>query len=188
MVGPLSPEQQLALYVNAYNAHTLATVLDAMPLKSIMDLDGGKVWDTRTFPVGGRSLTLNQIEHEHIRKLGDGRIHAVVSCASRGCPALPPDPLRAQTCEAQLTSAARSWAGTNAFRVDGGTVYLSSIFDWYGEDLAPYAKGDLAKVDGKAEAALWFLSTVVGEKERVRLLSGELDAAWASYDWTLNRR
>ena len=54
-VSEFSKTQQLALYVNAYNAYTVKTILDEMPLKSIMDLDGGKVWDKRTFAVAGSS-------------------------------------------------------------------------------------------------------------------------------------
>ena len=185
-VDEFTASQQLALYVNAYNAYTLATVLDARPLKSIMDIDGGKVWDTRKFRVAGRDLTLNQIEHGNVRRLGNGRIHAAVNCASKGCPPLPPDPLRGSTSEAQLDAAARTWAATNAYRIEGGTVYLSSIFDWYADDFP--ARGDIPGVDGKAEAALWFLSDFVGADAKARLTGGGLTAAWQSYDWSLNAR
>jgi hypothetical protein len=183
-----SREQQLALWVNAYNAYTIRTMLDAGPPKSIMDLDGGKVWEKRTFNVAGQQVTLNQMEHEHARKLADGRVHAVVNCASKGCPPLPPQPLTASGQQAQLDAAARRWASTNAFTLDGDTVALSKIFDWYGDDFTSEAGGDLAGVDGKAEHALWFLSKHVDEATKERLLSGELTATWQEYDWSLNQR
>ena len=85
--------ERIALMVNAYNGYTLATMLDAMPVDSIRDLDGGKVWSTRRFQVAGRPMTLDAMEHEHARKLADGRVHAVINCASKGCPPLPPTPL-----------------------------------------------------------------------------------------------
>jgi hypothetical protein len=180
--------QKLALYVNAYNAWTLRLMLDEGPPNSIMDLDGGKVWDTRRFPVAGRELTLNQMEHENARKLADGRVHAVVNCASKGCPPLPPEPLTAPGVEAQLDDAARRWASTNAFTLDGDTVRLSKIFDWYGDDFASEGTGDLPGVEGKAENAIWFLSRYVDEPTKTRLLSGSLTADWLEYDWSLNRR
>ncbi len=180
--------QKLALYVNAYNAYTIDLVLDAGLPKSIRDLDGGKVWDTRTFRVAKSELTLNQMEHAHARELADGRVHAVVNCASLGCPPLPPAPLTATGLEGQLDAAARRWAATNAYRVEGDTVKLSMIFDWYGEDFADARKGDLAKVDGEAEAALWFLARYTDAATSAKLTSGTLTATWMEYDWTLNRR
>jgi hypothetical protein len=181
--------QKLALYVNAYNAYTLKTMLEEGPPASIRDLDGGKVWDARTFPVAGQQLTLNQMEHEHARKLADGRVHAVVNCASKGCPPLPPDPLTADGVDAQLDAAAAVWAKTNAYVLDGSTVRLSKIFDWYAGDFeAVAAERDLDGVDGKHEQALWFLAKHVDDATRQRLLSGELTADWNDYDWSLNRR
>lgn len=184
-----SDAQKLAFYVNAYNGYTLKTMLEAGPPASIRDLDGGKVWEVRTFPVGGASLTLNQMEHEHARKLADGRVHAVVNCASKGCPPLPPKPLVAEGLDAQLDAAAATWAATNAYALDGTTVRLSKIFDWYGDDfVAVPAERDLAGVEGKAEQALWFLAAHVDDATKATLLSGTLSADWNDYDWSLNRR
>jgi hypothetical protein len=183
-----SNEQKLAFYVDAYNAYTLATVLDAGPPASIRDLDGGKVWDTRKFAVGGQSLTLNEIEHGHVRKLGDGRVHAVLNCASRGCPPLPPTPLVPTAQGAQLDEGARRWARTNAFSLDGTKIALSMVFDWYGDDFTKESKGDLPNVDGRAENALWFLSRFVDPATKQKLLSGTLDVGWQNYDWALNRK
>ena len=180
------PAQQLALYVNAYNAYTLRLMLDS-DVASIREIDNGKVWDTRTFPVAGALLTLNQMEHEHARKLADGRVHAVLNCASKGCPPLPPDPLVGEGIDAQLNAAATRWAHTNAFALSGDTVALSRIFDWYGDDFASVkAERDLPKVSGKEEQALWFLAPYVDETTRATLLSGELAATWAEYDWSRN--
>lgn len=183
-----SRSQRLALYVNAYNAYTLQLMLDSGPPRSIQELDGGKVWDTRTFLVAGQRLTLNQMEHEHARKLADGRVHAVVNCASRGCPPLPPVALTATGQPEQLDEAARTWASSNAFTLSGDTIALSKIFDWYGADFAAARQGDLAGVDGHAEAALWFLSSFVDEATKDKLLSGSLTARWQDYDWSINKR
>ena len=183
-----SNREKLALYVNAYNAYTLQVMLDNGPPNSILDLDGGKVWDTRKFVVAGETLTLNEMEHQRARKLGDGRVHAVVNCASKGCPPLPPTPLTATGQTRQLDAATRAWAATNAFRIVGSRVEVSKIFDWYGEDFVSANQGDLAQAEGKQENALWFLSRYVDDATKAKLLSGSLQPAWQDYDWTLNQR
>lgn len=188
-VSSFTAPQQIAFWVNAYNALTIDLILDSGRPRSIQDLDGGKVWSTRAFQVGGERLTLDQIENQKARPLaGDGRVHAVLNCASKGCPPLPPTPLSASTLQRQLDEGARRWARINAFRVEGTTVALSSVFDWYGDDFARERKGDLPKVDGDAEAALWFLARFVDEPTRALLTGGTLTATWAPYDWSLNQR
>ncbi|MEZ4241149.1 MAG: DUF547 domain-containing protein [Myxococcota bacterium] len=182
--------QRLALYVNAYNALTIATILDAGQPASIRDIDGGNVWDKRHFTVAGESVTLNDLEHRKARKLADGRIHAALNCASKGCPPLPPAPLSAaRDLGAQLDEDARHWARTTAFHLEGDTVAVSKIFDWYGEDFAGVqGDRDLPKVDGKLEHALWFLSRYADPAVASKLTSGTVTASWQDYDWSLNRR
>jgi hypothetical protein len=187
-VATFTKEQALAFWIDAYNAHTLATVLDAMPLKSILDLEGGQVWKKRTFLVAGERLTLDQIEHERIRKLGDGRVHAVVNCASKGCPPLPPDAIVAEELDRQLDAGVARWMATNAYRIEGSTVRLSTIFDWYGEDFAAAGKGDIPNADGEQEAALWWLAARADAPTAARLTGGQLTPAWMDYDWSLNAR
>ena len=96
--------------------------------------------------------------------------------------------MSAATVGAQLDEAARAWARTNAYRIDGGSVALSSIFDWFGDDFAS-VKGerDLPGIDGKAEQAVWFLAAHVDADARAALL-GVTAATWAEYDWSLNQR
>lgn len=183
-----SNAQKLALYVNAYNAYTLQTMLDNGPPKSIQDLDGGKVWDVRKFQVANSELTLNQMEHEHARKLADGRIHAAVNCAAKGCPPLPPKPLTADGQGAQLDEDARRWARVNGFRMEGDTVYVSMLFDWYADDFVKENQGDIPNVDGKGENALWFLSKFVDDATKAKFQSGSVTVAWNTYDWSLNKR
>lgn len=173
--------QRLALYVNAYNLYTLITVLDAQPLRSIRDLDGGQVWKTRRFAVAGQLRTLDDLEHVEARPMADGRIHAVINCASRGCPPLPPDPLRAEGLEQQLDEAARRWVTTNAFHIEGDTLQLSRIFDWYGDDFAEYASPSA----GKPDRAVNFIIRYAPD-EMDRRVAATTRRVFGDYDWTLN--
>jgi len=185
-VADFGTDQKVALYVNAYNAYTLKVILDEMPLESITKLDGGKVWDTRQFVVGGESLTLNGMEHGKARKLADGRVHAVVNCASKGCPPLPPTPVVPGGLDAQLDQASARWASTNAYTLSGTTVKVNKIFDWYGEDFTANNQGDIPGVDGKFENALWFLADHVDEATAATFKAGGLSVDWQDYDWSLN--
>ncbi|MCB9685260.1 MAG: DUF547 domain-containing protein [Alphaproteobacteria bacterium] len=181
-----TPAQRLALTVNAYNALTLSVVLDAGPPKSIMDIDGGQVWKTRHFVVAGQDVTLDALENAQARKLADGRVHAVLNCASRGCPPLPPEPLSAATVDAQLDAAARRWVSANAWTLDGDQLKLSKIFDWYSADFTKENHGDLPGLEGNAENAVWFLSRFVDASTAERLKGGGLTVGWTDYDWALN--
>ena len=51
---PTAKSDQLAFWINAYNALTLVLITQEYPLKSIMDLEDGKVWSKRQFNVGGQ--------------------------------------------------------------------------------------------------------------------------------------
>lgn len=189
-LAAMSPPEQTALWVNAYNALTLRVILDAGVPPSIRDIDAGKVWTTRTFVVGGQALTLDAIENQRLRPLGDPRVHAALVCAAKGCPPLAPRPFVAIDLDPALDAAVRRWVATTAWTPDRATntVALSSIFDWYGEDFAAARQGDLAGVDGEPEAALWFLARYVSEADRRWLLSGRVSTSWQAYDWSLNRR
>ena len=74
------------VWINTYNSLTIHVVLNAYPIDSIKDIDGGNVWDTQRFQVGTEMLTLNEIEHGKLKAFNDPRTHAALNCASIGCP------------------------------------------------------------------------------------------------------
>lgn len=187
-VASLSAADREALYINAYNAYTIDLVADHFPLRSIMDLDGGKVWDTRRFNVGGQRLTLNEIEGKHLRSLGDPRIHAAVNCASLGCPPLAPKVYTGAGLDAQLDGAAKRWADTAAF--SGTTLTVNKIFDWYGDDFTAKfgsAAYDIPGLDGKQEAAANFIATYAPTRAEA-LKKGGYTVTFGDYSWAVNAR
>lgn len=183
----LSPAEEKAFLINAYNALTIDLIVDNYPLASIRDLDLGRVWSVRKFKVAGKDMTLDDIEHGRLRKLGDPRIHAAVNCASIGCPPLPDKVFTAANLDAQLDEASRRWAATATF--DGKTLTVNKIFDWYGDDFLPgygKAKFDIPGLAGKQEAAANFIAAYAPEKAEA-LRKGDYAVTWAEYDWGLNR-
>ena len=185
--------QRLALYINAYNACTLAIVADARvaaggTLDSIRSLDGGKVWDTRTCTVAGEALTLNRIEHERVRPLGDARIHAALVCAAAGCPPLSDTPVVAGRVDAQLTAASKAWVASTAVGFTDNGPAFSEIFKWYTEDFADLAASDATGLSVEHQRALGFVRAHAQGGRSERLAGAVSTASWAPYDWSLNDR
>jgi len=174
--------QQLAFLLNAYNAYTLQLIIDHYPVKSIKDIGSffKGPWDQPVVRLFGRTLTLNNLEHDIIRKdYPDPRIHFALVCAARGCPPLREEVYVADRLEAQLDDQARQFLATPAKnRVDAvtRTVYLSPIFKWYG--------ADFEKKHGSVLAALqpyWPKTSVAPAADdgfRIR---------YTDYDWSLNQ-
>ena len=186
-VDTFTRDQKIALWVNAYNAYTLALILDEGQPKSIMDLDGGKVWDTRKYVVAGQKLTLNEMEHKRARPLTDGRIHGALNCASKGCPPLGRKALRGSGIEAQLDAAARRWVATNAYSQNGGGVAVSHIFEWFADDFKKWGGESVGGAGDKESAALRFIEAFGSEKE-AGLMTGSKTVTYQPYDWALNAR
>lgn len=176
----LAPAEQMAFWINLYNAATLALVLEHYPLASIRDIGSGLFedgpWDRPVATVQGRALTLNQIEHGILRPVyQDARVHFAVNCASVGCPNLANAAYTGATLEAQLAEAERAYVNDpRGVRDVGGELVLSSIFNWFREDFA------------ESEAALLaYLKGVAGAETR-SLLEARGEIGDYAYDWSLN--
>ncbi len=129
-----SKAEQMAFWINAYNAYTIRLILDNYPLKSIKDI--GEPWKKVFFSIGGEKMSLDNIEHGILRKkFDDPRIHFALVCASISCPPLRPEAYTAARLNAQLDDQARDFlnnAGKN--KITPASAQLSSYFDWYKDD------------------------------------------------------
>jgi hypothetical protein len=152
----------------------------AGPVASIRDAGSllRPVWKRPAGRVGGRTVTLDEIEHGILRPLGDPRIHTAIVCASTSCPSLARRAYRGEQVEAQLDAAARAFVANRekGVRVDGRVVRLSSIFDWFGGDFAT-SGGVLGFVRRYAGADLLAQLDALGPEPRIEFLD---------YDWSLN--
>lgn len=140
-----SDNTKLAFWINAYNAYTLEIVLRNYPVKSIKDINSGSFlssimnsgpWDKKFIELMGMTLSLNDIEHQIIRKdFQEPRIHFAVNCASIGCPSLLREAFVANKLNEQLDVAAKNFiTNQNKNILKDDTLFLSRIFDWYGDD------------------------------------------------------
>lgn len=175
----LSRNDRFSFYINAYNAWTIKLILTGYPgLKSIKDLGGlfGSPWKKRICRIDGKILTLDEIEHNILRpEFKDPRVHFAINCASRGCPPLITEPYEGDILEQQLDEAARAFINNPAFnRLEGTTLFLSQIFNWFKDDFD--------------NDALEFVLKYADEDLRKRLLADQahIKLKFLDYDWSLN--
>jgi hypothetical protein len=183
-VSVLSRPQQLAYWINLYNALTVKLVLAHYPVASIQDIGispgllARGPWDRKLVNVEGQPLSLNDIEHRILRPIWqDARIHYAVNCASVGCPNLQPKPFDAATLDAQLDAAAREYVNdARGVRIEGGKLTVSKIYLWFREDFGESDSQVIEHLRRYAEPAL---------ADRLQKFR-KIDAY--AYDWSLNGR
>lgn len=139
-----SESKRLAFLINVYNAETLQLIIDNYPVKSIKKIGSllGTPWDVKSVSLFGKTTTLNYVEHSILRKkYTEPRVHFAIVCAAMGCPPLRNEAFVADQLDAQLDSQAKAFLGQNSKnRVEGSTLYLSTIFKWFGGDFTKSGK------------------------------------------------
>lgn len=187
-----SEAERLAFLINAYNAFTVELILTRYPdLRSIKDLGSlfRSPWKQRFFTLLGQKRHLDNLEHDLMRGpdgFQEPRIHFAVNCASIGCPMLRNEAYTAKRLDAQLDDAmARFLSDRRRHRFDAlsGTLQVSKIFDWYGEDFEQGHGGFDSLKDTFAQYAAHLAES---ETERQRIRAGDYRIAFLDYDWRLN--
>ncbi|MGQ0529630.1 MAG: DUF547 domain-containing protein [Panacagrimonas sp.] len=184
--------QQLAFLINAYNAWTVELILTRYPdLKSIRELGSllSSPWKKKFVPLLGDTLSLDQIEHDMIRRPGafdDPRIHAAVNCASIGCPALRTEAFVAERLDSQLDDSLSRFLSDrtrNRFDPAEGRLEVSAIFNWYGED---FAQGHHGYDSLKTLFARHAKQLADRPQDQATIRAGRYTLGFQDYDWALN--
>jgi hypothetical protein len=187
-----SDADKIAFLVNAYNAITLESIIKQKPLKkSIKDIFG--VWNFAKHTVAGESKTLDDIEHNTLRKtFNEPRIHAALVCAAISCPPLRREPYAGEKLNEQLDDQVRQWLATpHGLKIDRtqNQVSVSSIFKWFGEDWEKsYGTADGFTGGSTERAVLNFISRYVNPEDQAYLAKGGYKLNYLNYDWSLNRQ
>ena len=139
--------KQLAFWINTYNFLTIVKIVKNPGLTSIKKLNTftKTVWQQDAGIINGKNITLDEIEHEIIRKqFKESRIHFAVNCASIGCPDLLNGAYTADKLDKQLDEALISFLKNEekGMKIDHNkkVLYLSKIFKWYEIDFGKDAK------------------------------------------------
>lgn len=172
---PPGRAQRIGLLIDAYNALVLRSVIETGRPRSVLDVDG--FFDERTHRVAGRELTLDALEKQVLNPFAkDPRTHFVLVCGAVGCPILEASPYSGSDLDARMEAATRRYlASAFGARVEGDTLYLSRIFDWYAEDF------------GGPEGVLRFVRPRLPDSARTSL-PPKPAVRFLDYNWTLNQR
>lgn len=203
--GSWTEKEKLAFWINAYNAFTIKAIIDHYPItrsfsivglfvpsNSILQIKG--VWDELKFKAVGNEVTLEDIEHEILRKeFDEPRIHMALNCASVSCPDLRNEAYVPGRLEEQLTQASTAFMNNpeKGLYIDegDGIVKLSKIFNWFGDDFIPIYGGGHS-FQGRSEkenAALNFaLVYVDSDSKKEYLKRNNFRIGYLNYDWHLN--
>ncbi|MCS5489748.1 DUF547 domain-containing protein [Algoriphagus limi] len=170
--------EQLAYWINAYNAFTVKLIVDNYPVKSIRDL-GPKlkiplvndVWHYEFFEINGRKTSLDEIEHSILRKeFEEPRIHFAINCASVSCPPLLNQAFVPEKLEEQLEFVTERFINdSQRNKISRDRLEISSIFSWF--------KGDFTKKGSLIDFLNKYSQTRISTNARISHLD---------YDWSLN--
>jgi len=172
--------EQLAYWINLYNALTVMTVIEAYPVESIREIGGGLLgsgpWGEERVRVMGRPLSLDDIEHRIIRPVWrEPRIHYAVNCAAVGCPDLGLSAYTGAGLDAELDAAERAYVNDpRGVRIEARELVLSKIWFWFQEDFGP------------SEGAVMERIRPLAEGRAAEALAGRTAPARYDYDWALN--
>lgn len=175
-------EQQLAYWINLYNAVTIDIVLQHYPVESIRDIDispgffADGPWGKKLLSIEDQQVSLNDIEHRILRPIWqDPRLHYALNCASLGCPNLSTSAYKADTIELQLDQAATAFVNDpRGVSFTDGKLFVSSIYSWFRDD---FGKSDSDVINHLKRYAAPPLKDMLADTMRI---------AGDRYNWSLN--
>lgn len=184
-------EEAVAFWVNAYNFFMLAHILENPQRGSVVDSvrDYGnlfnpyRVFRQDLFEIGGRNYSLDEMEKGILlgedfaaRGWKEARVHFAVNCASVGCPPLRENLYVPSSLDAVLDENTRRALKTERhLHLDGSTLRLTSLFDWYASDYIDEAGSVLDFIAAHADDDV---RAKLQQHERIRFID---------YDWDLNK-
>lgn len=160
-----------AFWINAYNLAVFRGVVENYPIKSPLDNPG--FFDNQTYELGGKSITLNDIENKLLRGNfpKESRFHFVLVCAGLGCPPIISKAYLPETLEEQLQQQTQLALNNPEFiKVKGNKVQLSQLFEWYKSD---FTQGGMSLISYVNQ----YRKEKLNEKSKV---------GFYEYNWALN--
>jgi len=192
--------EQMAFWLNAYDALVLQTVIDGYPAprrsneyppRSIRQTPGS--FEKLTHRVGGRMLTLDQIEQTILPKFNDPRLYFALGRGAVGGGRLRSESFAADTIEKQLAEVASECVTrAECIQVDAATNKLmaSAIFSWHEKEfVAAYADKAAPLYASRSpieRAILAFVAPKLLQTERDFLEKNAFQLAYKPFDWSLN--
>lgn len=191
---------QIAFWLNAYNALVLQTVIDHYPTgQRSKDYPPGSIrqvpgaFERLAHRVGGRTLTLDQIELTVLPEFQDPRVYLALGRGAVGSGRLRSEAFGPDSLDRQLNEVAREClTRAQCVEIDRGqeVVRLSSIFSWreavftsaYEEKAAPV----FASRSSIERAAIAFITPHLTGGEREFIDRNTFKVEYSRFDWSLN--
>jgi hypothetical protein len=195
---PLSHDEQLAFWLNLYNALTIDGVIAFGIKETVRELPRLGFFRQAAYTINGLVFSLEDIEHGVLRNNKrhpaypmpqfsqddprrsyvvsplEPRVHFAMTCASRSCP--PIAFYDGDKLEDQLKKATLNFLTGGGCDVEGNTIHLSEIFKWYA--------GDFNGEPGVKR----FISEHHPDTNIGRLLSSSTtQIQYSPYNWDLNK-
>ena len=184
--------QQIAFWVNAYNAFVLQTVINHYPLKgTIKQIPGA--FDRNTFRAAGRTVTLDQIEKTILPGFKDPRLFLALGRGAVGSGRLRSEAYTAERLEKQLAEIQAEFVNNrHLYRADrlANQILISPILSWReAEFVAAYAdKADpvFAQRSPIERAMIAFIWPNLLPLEKEFVKKNEFRFVFQEMDWRLN--
>ena len=176
--GLPTARDQLAFWINAYNAFAIKGILDGYSPSTLAGRY--RYFLGRDYRVGGEKITLYDLERNLlIPDFHEPRMHFAIVCASRSCPKLRDEAYQAGRLNAQLDERARAFINDparNRFDREKKVASLSMIFKWFEEDFS-----------AQAGSLLGYVARYVADQDLARdLAASPYTVEYLEYDWRLN--
>ena len=195
-----SPDKRRALWINAYNALVLRTVVNSYPIRgkasqypanSIRQIPGA--FERTTHRVAGRSVTLDAIEKEILTPLGDARVFLALGRGSVGGGRLRSEAYDDSRLEQQLAAVAgETLTRKEVVRVDvaDNELSVSPLFSWreaaFVASLAEKADKIFAERSPLERAVLALIEPHLVGLEAEFLEKNTFRMTFSAFDWRLN--
>lgn len=163
-IGEYNRQEQLAYWLNLYNALTVKTIARYYPVDSIQQINISPglfsigPWGANIVTIKGMSMSLEDIHNRIIRPIwNDPRTHYAINNGSIGAANLSKNAFQGKSINEQLNHAAFDYINSlRGVQVIEGKLIISKIYDWFSEDfggteqdvikhLAQYANSSLRK-------------------------------------------
>ena len=193
-------DEQKALWVNAYNALVLRTVVDHYPIRgrakeypasSIRQIPGA--FEKPMHRVAGRTVSLDAIEKEILGPLGDARALLALGRGSYGGGRLRSEAYDGPTMDKLLTAVVEESAVREELvRINepDNRVTMSPLFSWrepvFVASLADKAPDVFGQRSGLERAVLALLHGRVSTPDALFLQKNTFKMEFHEYDWRLN--
>ncbi len=193
-------DQQLAFWINAYNALVLRTIIDhypirgraaAYPASSIRQIPGA--FDTIAYRVGGERLTLDQIEQTKLPSFKEPRAFLALGRGAFGGGRLHSEAYTSARLEEQLQGVAKECLTLKECIVideASGTVGVSPVFSWReAQFVETLGATEMPEFPGRSpieRAVLALVRPNILPGERTFLRQNNFKLTFQPFDWRLN--